>query len=595
MRTNSRSEIKNRILQRAARSWGYNDQELETSFDPIVSLLLDACSHELEKLNDELNHSNNRIVKKLLDLMLPDIDSSVAVSHGILHVQPVENNTVVSRKHQFFCRKTTPNIYDPTNPLEKDVYFSAPTEVTLSNLSLTHLAFENKIYAIDRILHKQTLCTLSKKLNSQNLWLGFSMPESQSIECLNLYFNTRYTHQKKILLHSLRQAKFYIGDQEVFFEEGLGKHDLFDKVKNRTLSKFSEIEKIEDEIIQYYQQYFIHSPNVPITAAAVKLPESIQEQISEEQKSNLLSEPTCWLRVEFPEVTPTEIYEGLIIGTNCFPILNKKLHKISQKVKPFTNFILLETNDDIFIGIESIEDSNSVKYHLRDFTNDNLEKGNTILRKAGVSRFNERNASEEIQYLIELLKDESTSFSVLGGDFLNDTLRKLNQLIHTLEQQSAEKQFEKTYCPYLIIQPNDMRPETKLQLDKGADFLENNSFLVTSTVGGQSKLSEIEKMAHLKSTILSKGRMVTFADIKAFAKDHFKQSISHLHIQRGFRKNESLYDGLERTIDIHVTRSNEITISQAEWDYMKDSFLFNLEKNSPNLYPYRIEEEIKEL
>ena len=47
----NQDRIKDRILRRAARMWGYSELEAETSFDPIVSLLLSASAAELEKLS----------------------------------------------------------------------------------------------------------------------------------------------------------------------------------------------------------------------------------------------------------------------------------------------------------------------------------------------------------------------------------------------------------------------------------------------------------------------------------------------------------------------------------------------------------------
>lgn len=38
----NQDRIKDRILRRASRLWGYNELESENSFDPIVGLLLSA-------------------------------------------------------------------------------------------------------------------------------------------------------------------------------------------------------------------------------------------------------------------------------------------------------------------------------------------------------------------------------------------------------------------------------------------------------------------------------------------------------------------------------------------------------------------------
>ena len=46
----NQDRIKDRILRRASRLWGYNELESENSFDPIVGLLLSAIASELERL-----------------------------------------------------------------------------------------------------------------------------------------------------------------------------------------------------------------------------------------------------------------------------------------------------------------------------------------------------------------------------------------------------------------------------------------------------------------------------------------------------------------------------------------------------------------
>ena len=84
--------IKDRILKRAARVWGYSDSELETSFDPIVAMLLEACASELEKLSVELNNSHARIVERLLEIMSPASNAGALPSRTIVHAKPSENN-----------------------------------------------------------------------------------------------------------------------------------------------------------------------------------------------------------------------------------------------------------------------------------------------------------------------------------------------------------------------------------------------------------------------------------------------------------------------------------------------------------------------
>ena len=55
----TKEKIKNRILKNISKIWGFSDTELETSFDPLVGLIIGAISTELEKISDEINSSHH--------------------------------------------------------------------------------------------------------------------------------------------------------------------------------------------------------------------------------------------------------------------------------------------------------------------------------------------------------------------------------------------------------------------------------------------------------------------------------------------------------------------------------------------------------
>ena len=61
----SKDQIKDRLLKRAAKQWGYTDVELENVFDPIVNLLFDVCAKELENISHEIFSSRRRITERL--------------------------------------------------------------------------------------------------------------------------------------------------------------------------------------------------------------------------------------------------------------------------------------------------------------------------------------------------------------------------------------------------------------------------------------------------------------------------------------------------------------------------------------------------
>ena len=62
-------------------------------------------------------------------------------------------------------------------------------------------------------------------------------------------------------------------------------------------------------------------------------------------------------------------------------------------------------------------------------------KGTYTLRTGDVERFDSRNAMEYMNYLLELLRDESSAFAALGQDFVASQIKELNQNIAQLEQK----------------------------------------------------------------------------------------------------------------------------------------------------------------
>jgi hypothetical protein len=86
---------------------------------------------------------------------------------------------------------------------------------------------------------------------------------------------------------------------------------------------------------------------------------------------------------------------------------------------------------------------------------------------------------------------------------------------------------------------------------------------------------------------------VTFADIKVFSYNHFKDCISDIKIEKGTRKEISIKEGYSRTIDVYV-KINTVEkdkLSRSEWDFLCESFMKHLKRKSANVFPYRFFEE----
>lgn len=91
MKSLSKEEIKERLIRRAADTWGMDEMEIEYSLDPIVSILFDACAHEFERISDTIKSSRTRITERLVDLLTPQVSVTARPAHAVMHALPIDS------------------------------------------------------------------------------------------------------------------------------------------------------------------------------------------------------------------------------------------------------------------------------------------------------------------------------------------------------------------------------------------------------------------------------------------------------------------------------------------------------------------------
>src|ERR1700712_5545808 len=93
--------IKDRMQKTAARLWGIPDNEIETNFDPLVSLLIEACAAEFEKIGNAINTSQDRLIEKLADLIVPESVVGPKPTSTIAAATPLETTAEFTNQTAF--------------------------------------------------------------------------------------------------------------------------------------------------------------------------------------------------------------------------------------------------------------------------------------------------------------------------------------------------------------------------------------------------------------------------------------------------------------------------------------------------------------
>lgn len=602
--------IKDRVLKRAARAWGFSDVQIENSFDPVVTMLLNALAYELEKVTHELEDSKTRIVERVLEIMFPEVVSGAKPAKAIMHAIPLENKSIISLSSQMLVNKRIHNIYNPLEPINKEVVFSPTLEVKLAACEIKYIAYERNLYRISNLFYKDAVRDYHNLLSAGEIVLGIELNDQniEDLEDLMFYADVKNIHQKEVFYYYLKQMRCFYDNLEIQVEEGYNvpfEHLDIENIINRN---YTNLSGIMQEVNEFYSDHF-YTLKGELKYKPIKdygREYSCFEEVTKENGKHII-----WVKLVFPESLVPQIIDNISFVVNCFPVINKRKHTIRKSLDGFLSYVALETGNNIYLDLDSVIDSSEDHYEIKEFNEGVLEEGCAVLRTGGVSRFDSRSASELLQNVLDLLKDESSSFAGIGKDFMNSSLVEINQLLASVQQQAKEKDFSKTNDPYLMIKPkndgsdgknfainywstcaeegNDIKAGTMLEC-KDTFFISKDVTLMTNTVGGVNKQTNKDRILAYRNALLTRGRIVTFADIKAFGFNHFKGSIDDIRIEKGTRKEISVKAGFSRTVDVFIkTNPDERKLlSDSEWNYMCESFLKNLKSKSSNVYPYRM-------
>lgn len=616
MKSLTKEEIKDRLIRRAADHWGVDDMEIEYSFDPIVGILFDACAHEFERISETIKTSRTKVTERLVDLLTPEISVTAKPAHSIMHALPIDNTVVINERTQFFHRKRMPLFRDSGKEDFKDFFFCPSGEFTLNNCELKYVAYPDKI--VSHHNHRTTPWISGDDFigspEASCIYLAIKPASGvKNLDDLLFYFDLLNFSNKELLVHHLGIAKWTINDDELSISKGYAQSDIvkddYSAYINESIQ--SKIQFYEEYVRQYYQNHFCTvDGSIDLKGKLKKHPDAFTEFLSQEEL-NEFKTPLLWVKIEFSTVVSTPMLENLHCHVNCFPVLNKKAHSISKRLQPYFNIIPMESENDFFLDVQEVVGDSGNKYYVRNRDKKDDSRPQAYLRYGGVSRFDERDASELLSYTLDLLKEDSVAFSAMGDDFINSNLKDLKQIVSRIEQQMELRNFSKNKIPYLIINRNSItknkdkivfsdywttagekgnkiNPYSKFFQYSGTAFKPETLVLITGTLGGQDEPSPSEKIFAYREHVLSRGRIITKQDIIHHCYAIFKDSITKVTVEKGVMVSQNDSIGYTPTTDIHISRNQEADYNDTDWEHLKKELIIGVETRSANVLPFRV-------
>ncbi len=607
----SKEKISNRMIKNASRLWGFQDTQSESSFDPVVGLILGALSSELSKISTDINTVEARILEKLVDLLTPEPITGPLPAHAILRVRSTDPALCINPNYQFYTHKRV-IIPGEHSSDDKPVFFTPTGKYKIFDGQIKYLVSSAKIFEFHEELEKE-LIALGRDSNAKisQLWFGLDLSSDiESLQDLSMFFDLRNEAYENSFYESLGKGKWTIKNQVAKFAQGISnKKEELNSLNSLLQNELDITTKVVRHINRFYQNRFQTLTNGNLTPNQLisdEIPDEFHDMFlpAELQK---LDKNLIWIKVVFPQILPANIIDDLFCSMNCFPVFNRHLEEFTQSARNFLNIIPL-LSDDVFFDIKRISNSSGKSFSKKSFSGINqIDEGTFILRNGGVGRFDSRNAAQIVDYLLELLRDESAAFSIIGSDMISSELKELNQTISRLEHRLSESNVIKKEIPYLVLKSNSsdetlfvefwttngefgnkIKAGEKLFVYDGSGLWPDSLMFITPSIGGRESMDTEERIHAYRKAVLSHGRVVTKEDIKALCFEHFSNKLKSVEVKKGVEIKTSSNSGFIQTLDIFLTleKSTE-DIHQDELDFLKKDLLIKLKEQSANILPYR--------
>jgi len=279
--------------------------------------------------------------------------------------------------------------------------------------------------------------------------------------------------------------------------------------------------------------------------------------------------------------------------------VNNRPHLLAAKL----NIIPLHTEGH-FLSIRRVHSDTREYRSVSLQKSREVEDGSYAVRQGGVARFDQRNAATMLNYLYEMLRDESAAFSALGSYALNTEIKSLEQNLTRLQMHFLQKIKDQSLKTHLLLHtkaPEDVwiefwstQGETanrllagkRTELLTGALIKRESLMLMTASSGGREPMSETEKLHAYKYSLLTRSRIVTEEDIKAACFAQLGNKLEGIAIQKGFKKDHSAQKGFVRTLDVVITPAKHF--DDIDWSSACNELQAFLERKKMFLTPLQV-------
>ena len=584
--------IKERLSKRAMGLWGIDDKD---KVDPVIDMMLEVFAYELARLNEEIKISDGKLLERLAQILVDEKWSLPSPAHALLKMVPIEKELVIDRKTHFYHSKMELGE-------TKDLFFTPlQTHKLLSAYVRTFIYGNNLIVRDESAYPEYTVGALKdKRVEDNTIWIGIKIDDKL------------LKKRKKLPLCLL------LKDSEL---DSQLRTTRVQDIHGNNLPMKSSFEESESpahehyfEMVNRYYQNYLYDVDIKSALKDQKTIEAQFPEIFDAVELKEFDEELFWLKLVLPVAFNRTEIERLEVSLNVFPIVNRKFVYKQHSLSRNGRLVSLPTDlegYDFFLNLESLIDDTGTSYlPVSQGDIDDLS-GTYSLYFGKADRFDQRSAKAMLTRMIQTVREEGSAFSAIGYDLLNAHLEELSEKLDLLEKKvnnsyksiigSLEKQ-------YLVTQPNDaatgyeceywktnanaangILDKTRFGQYQNVEVQASTIFLQTETVGGIIRTSTKEKINNLRSGVITRERIVSKEDVKAFVKAMIGNTLQSVDVRSGVTISQKRKEGLVRTSHVIIELSTQYAMNNENKKRMAQFIQAELEHRSVQNIPYQVQ------
>lgn len=582
-------------------------------FDPLVYMLLGACSSEFEKVNNEIHSSWSRMLEHIASLLTPEVHTGVVPAHGVVHARSSMGIVQTNREE------------DPLRlPAYKgqSIFFSPSGTLPICDADVKYMAAGNSLIELEDVLHKREILRAypGKNLPPFTLWLGLELtPGEQLPDPLRLFFNWSGKGNQYGPDELLLTSKWSCNGLPLSFSLGLQEQaDAF-------AAEFHLVRKLERQTNLFYQDRFLSLQGYdPQQLQAVPFPQEFREVFHPEDLGKELADPIVWIKAEFsPAFFRDQYHAAEELKTahcllNCFPVLNRRLYSQSFSLNENINLYPLKFSGH-FLGMENVVSSRlQTAYQETPFiqlfehaSGTSKEEFKTYsLRKEGINRFDYRNARDIIDNTLRYLREEAFMFEAMGKNVLKSNISTIHKAINDIENRlrsgdpvdvegsenvvfigfppSRNEMVVVRYWASEGFPANYIPSGSQLELYGRSAWQREGVMLVTEVKGGKDPQREMDRVHAYKSALVARERIVTEEDIRMYCFAELGGQLEKVEVGQGIDRSPHAKNGFVRTLEVRLELANTADDQHEHLDFITQKLNHELNEHAATILPIRV-------